>query len=224
MSRPRLVLAAHGSTDPGYPAVIEAIGSSVVAELRRRGIDDTVVFGGYLDHNEPRLRDVAGPGDIVVPLLLSTGYHATADIPQAASRAVVAAPLGPDRRLAAVCAQRLLATGWLPTGSVVVLAAAGSSDPAAADDVSAMAGMVADEIGAPVTAAYLSAGAPSLADVMSSDEVARRGATIVPYLLAPGRFADLTRGCGADLVADVIGADPVVAAIAVDRYLATPRR
>ena len=66
----------------------------------------------------------------MVPLLLSTGYHLTADIRGAAraAGAPVADPLGPDPRLAEALADRLAEAGR-PAGTPTVLAAAGSADP-----------------------------------------------------------------------------------------------
>lgn len=213
---PRLVLVAHGSGDTGYRPVIEAIGRSVADELRRRGMADGAVAVTYLDHLKPRLSAVARPGDVVVPLLLSTGFHATTDIPAAAPRCAVAEVLGPDRRLALACADRLTEAGWRPDVSAghVVLAAAGSSDPEAQEQVRRTAQLLAEAVDAPVVAAYLSAASPPVADA-----VAGAGA-VVPYLLAPGRFADVARSSGPRFAADVIGDHPGVAAVAVDRYVA----
>ena len=54
---------------------------------------------GYLDHCAPRLADLPTDGAVVVPMLLGSTFHLTVDIPAAAPDAIIAAPLGPDRRL-----------------------------------------------------------------------------------------------------------------------------
>jgi sirohydrochlorin ferrochelatase len=211
----RLVLAAHGGTDAGYATAIEAIAGATRHELHRRGLLGIDVLACYLDHLQPSLRGLTTRGDIVVPLLLSTGYHATVDIPAAAPDAAVAGVLGPDPRLAAACADRLLCTGWTNrTGGPVVLAATGSSDAAAGAQVAAAAAALARLVGVPVIAATLSAGSPRL------EEVVAEATAVVPFLLAPGRFADQAKASGAPYVADVIGDHPAVAAIVVDRYVA----
>ena len=68
----------------------------------------------------------------MVPLLLSVGYHVKVDIARAVKsrpETRAAAPLGPDPRLAALLDQRLREAG-VTDNDAVVLAAAGSSDPA----------------------------------------------------------------------------------------------
>src|SRR5690606_39419854 len=81
---------------------------------------------------------------VVAPLLLSSGHHTAVDIASAvaahpASRQTE--PLGTHPLIAHVLATRLRAAvrgAWRP-GDSVVLAAAGSSDPLAAQDVTAAA-------------------------------------------------------------------------------------
>src|SRR5439155_17113235 len=70
----------------------------------------------------------SGRGAVVVPLLLSGGYHVHVDIGRATSgeHAVSAGALGPDPRLARVLLDRLGEAG-AGAGDAVVIAAAGSS-------------------------------------------------------------------------------------------------
>ena len=201
---PALVLAAHGSSHPGYAPVVESI--AVQVRRARPGLDVVV---GYLDHGPPTLREIATdrPG-VVVPLLLSNGYHVAVDIPAQAPCCVVAAAVGPDDRLADVMEERLRTAGW-STGPAV-LAAAGSTDAQAIADVYVAAGMLARRLGVAVDAAFVSAGEPRLAD-LAPDAVAS-------YLLAPGRFADLVVACGASVVSEPIGDAAAVAEIVLDRY------
>jgi sirohydrochlorin ferrochelatase len=207
----RIVLVAHGSGDPGYPAVIEDLAD----EVRRNLGDAAQVMVAYLEHWAPRLHEVTEPRDVVVPLLLATGFHARTDIPAASHGAAVTPALGPDRRLAAACADRLREAGWrtdaAPAGSSVILAAAGSSDPAAAADVETVAADLARLIDRRVVVAYLSAGRPALSEVLPG------ASAVVTYLLAPGRFAATAAACGAPVVTEVLAGHPAIAAIVTDR-------
>jgi sirohydrochlorin ferrochelatase len=159
---------------------------------------------------------------IVVPLLLSTGYHLTVDIAVAARQAgsPVAGPLGPDARLVPALADRLAEAG-VPDGTPVVLAAAGSSDPAAAADARRQASLLAARLRAPVVAAFASAAAPSV-DEAVADLAARTGqpVAVATYLLAPGLFHDRIRHSGATWVSDPLGAHPAVARLVTDRFRA----
>ena len=87
---------------------------------------------------------------MIVPLLLSTGYHLTTDLAGAAraTGARLADPLGPDPLLVTALAGRLAEAG-VPDGTPVVLAAAGSSDPAAEADAAEQAGLLAERLGRP---------------------------------------------------------------------------
>jgi len=158
---------------------------------------------------------------VVVPLLLSTGYHDRVDIPAAIAAArpdaAQATVLGPDPLLAGALADRLAAAGRRP-GDAVVLAAAGSSDPDAVAAVHAQAELLAGLLTAPVTAAFGSAAEP---DVRTAVAAARPGrVAVAPYLLAPGFFAARLADAGADVVAEPLGAHPAVVTLALRRYAA----
>jgi sirohydrochlorin ferrochelatase len=199
-----LVLAAHGSADPRYPAVFEWIADRIVGNR-----PDLDVLVGYLDHCEPRLADLPTAGAVVVPMLLGAGHHLGVDIPASAPDAIIANSLGPDPRLAAVLAHRLAEGGWT-TGTPVTLAAAGSTQDAGLADVETAAGQLAELLGVSVQPAYVGAGDPALADVPSS--------AVATYLLAPGHFAERIAACGAPIIGAPLGADPRVAEVAMSRY------
>ena len=110
-----LVACAHGTRN--------ATGRRLIAELAltarrlRPGLETTAAF---VDVQPPTVVDVvAGPAAegraaVVVPLLLSGGYHVHVDIAGAVAAhpgAVAARPLGPDERLVEVLADRLLEAG-----------------------------------------------------------------------------------------------------------------
>lgn len=177
----------------------------------RRLAPDLDVRVGYLEHGPPHVTDVATPGAVAVPLLLSSGYHVRADLPEQAPSAVVTPAVGPDPRLALALKERLAEAGWGGTGEVT-LAAAGSADPRSLADVEVAAEQLSTLTGTRVRPAYVSAGEPRLADV--------RPHAVASYLLAPGVFYDAVAACGATVVAAPIGAHPTLAAIVVDRYRA----
>jgi len=120
--RPALLAVAHGSRNP---AAQQAVGALV--ERVRRLAPALDVRMAFVQHAEPSLATelaAAGSDVVVVPLLLSTGYHLAVDISGAAAAAGarLAAPLGPHRGLAAALADHLSAAG-VPDGAPVVLAA-----------------------------------------------------------------------------------------------------
>jgi sirohydrochlorin ferrochelatase len=173
-------------------------------------------------------------GAVAVPLLLSGGYHARVDLPARAPRARITRPVGPDPLLAVALADRLGEAGY--AGGPVVLAAAGSTDPAAQADVQAQAGLLAAHLGQPVTPAYLSAARPQVADLAAGGEAGPSPvapvstaapvaavasvAAVAAYLLAPGRFADQLAAdvAGRAPVSAPLGDHPAVAEVVLDRY------
>jgi sirohydrochlorin ferrochelatase len=201
---PRLILAAHGSADPRYTAVIDSL-----VELVASRCPDLAVGVGYLDHGPPDLRAVDTRGGVVVPLLLTSGFHVRTDLPAQAPEASITAPLAPDPRVVALLATRLCEAGWAGQRPVT-LAAAGSSDPEALAEVRNTAAALASTLGVPVEAAFVGAGKPRLAD--------GEPAAVATYLLAPGHFGDAIAACGAKIVAAPLGADILLAEIAVERY------
>ncbi len=132
---PVLVACAHGTRNPTGRRLIAEL--ALAARALRPGLLTTAAF---VDVQPPTVVDVvrgladAGTPAVVVPLLLSGGYHVHVDIAGAVAahpQAVAARPLGPDPRLAAVLTDRLAEAGADPRDprTAIVLAAAGSSDP-----------------------------------------------------------------------------------------------
>jgi sirohydrochlorin ferrochelatase len=200
----RLVIAAHGSADPRFAATVDAVAARV-----RRLRPEVDVRVGFLEHGPPHVSDVLTGDCVVVPLLLSSGYHVLVDLPAQAPGARVAAAIGPDGRLVAALADRLQEAGY-DGASPVVLAAAGSADERALADVRSTASLLAERLGVDVTAAFVSAGSPRIADA---------GARVVAsYLIAPGSFHDVLGGLGAAVVSAPLGDHPAVAEIVLDRY------
>ncbi|HEU5035147.1 MAG TPA: CbiX/SirB N-terminal domain-containing protein [Mycobacteriales bacterium] len=204
-----LVIAAHGSADPRFAVVVQALATRVRG--LRAGLDVRI---GYLDHGPPHLAEVVAAGDgatpaTVVPLLLSGGFHARADVPAQAPGATITPPVGPDERLAVALADRLLEAGYDGVGPVT-LVAAGSADEQALADVRSTAGHLARRLRVPVEAAFVSAGRPRLSELEPS--------VVASYLLAPGSFHEAVRRCGAPVVSEPLGDHPAVAEVILARY------
>jgi len=227
MNGPTLLAVAHGSRHPAATATITAL----VRQVERLApvLDIQIA---YVQHAEPSLADAldaTGPDVVIVPLLLSTGYHLTTDIAGAATAidtAItatglgprVAGPLGPDPLLVTALTMHLGEAG-VPAGIPVVLAAAGSSDPQAAEEIEAQANLLASELGVPVIVGYAAAGRPTVSEAVADLRMrASRPVAVATYLLAPGQFHDRVVQSGADWVTAPLGDHPAVAALIIDRY------
>ena len=175
-SPPVLLACAHGTRDERGQRAVAALVARVRAALPELDVVDT-----WVDVQEPdlaqRTREHSEHPAVVVPLLLSAGYHVFVDMARAVESSpqhVVAAALGPDRRLAALMARRLTealdAAGGpgLAPADRVLMVAAGSSDPRSREDCELMARYLGDALGAPVAAAYLSAARPSVPDAVAA--------------------------------------------------------
>jgi len=218
MSQPALLAVAHGSRNPAAADVIKGL----ARQIRRLApmLDVHVAFIGHAEPSLPTGLDAAGANAVIVPLLLSAGYHLSADIAGAATSAGarLAGPLGPDELLLIALTARLAEAG-VPDGVPVVLAAAGSSDPVAADDVRAQAALLAEQRGAPVTAAFATATMPTVQEAVAELRAGTGGpVAVASYLLAPGHFQDQLAGSGADWVTAPLGEHPALAGLVIDRY------
>lgn len=218
MTSPALLAVAHGSRDPAAADVVRAL----AGQVRRLApvLDVRVAFLGHTEPSLPTELTAAGSNAVIVPLLLSSGYHLSTDISGVAdvAGARVAAPLGPDELLLTALTARLAEAG-VPDGTPVVLAAAGSADPLAAADVRQQADLLADRLGVPVVAAFASTAAPSVQDAVAElRERTGRPVAVASYLLAPGQFQDQLADSGADWLTEPLGGHPAVAGLVIDRY------
>ncbi|MGY4643171.1 sirohydrochlorin chelatase [Cellulomonas sp. URHB0016] len=221
---PVLVGCSHGTDNEDGRAAIRSILDGV--RTRR---PDLAVRAAFVDVQQPEVADVVrsalaegAPGVVVVPLLLSVGFHVKVDIAAAVDvpAADASAPLGPDPRLVDILADRLAAAG-LRDGDAVVLAAAGSSDPAAALAVEAVAAGLSDTLDLPVTIGYGAGAEPRVPAAVATarDGLAGGGRVVVAsYLLAPGYFRDRVLEAGADVVAEPLAPDERLVEIVLDRY------
>jgi sirohydrochlorin ferrochelatase len=217
---PVLIAIAHGSRDPAAAVTIEAVLAR--ARALRPGL---TARAAYLEIVPPAvtaaLAGELGPV-VALPLLLSTGYHAAVDIPAAVAAtrpdATVGAVLGPHPLLAEALSDRLRDAGWRPADAVV-LAAAGSADPAAAVATEAQARLLGARIGTPVTVGYVSAREPSVAAaVATARQSGMTRVTVASYLLAPGLFQASLAVAGADLVTAPLGDHDGVVRLLLHRY------
>lgn len=219
---PVLVGCSHGTDSVTGRAAIRSIVDDV-ARLR----PDLDVREAFVDVQEPEVADVvadalAGAPAVVVPLLLSVGFHTKVDVAAAVDRpgAAASGPLGPDPRLVDILADRLDAAGRRDADAVV-LAAAGSSDPAAADAVRVVADGLARRLGRDVAVGFGAGAHPRVpvAVAQAREGLAPGGRVVVAsYLLAPGYFLDRVLEAGADVVSDALAPDPRLAQIVLDRY------
>lgn len=194
MTTPALLAISHGTGSPSGQAAVAALVAAVAERL-----PDTTVRLGHVDVQQP---DVAAsldtlPADqpvVVVPLLLSAGYHVRVDLKQqtAGRGGVTIAPaLGPDARLVDALLSRLEPLE-VADDDAVVLAVAGSSDERANEDCRQIGAMLGDRLGRRIPVGFLAAADPRLGAAVAAARESTAGRVIVAdYLLAPGYFHDL---------------------------------
>jgi sirohydrochlorin ferrochelatase len=249
---PPLIAVAHGSSDPRAAATVTELMGLVRVRAAAAGLPGLQAQAAYLGHALPSVPDAlaalcppACPDQperyartaVVLPLLLTAAYHSDADLPAVLAQAgarrpglriCYGDPLGPHQGLLRALDRRLAEAGVrgaAPAATAVVLAAAGSSRPAANAAVARTAAAWQRASGwAAVVPAYASAAGPLPGDAVAS--LLRAGAqrvAVATYLLAPGVFADQIRerslAAGASAVSAPLGAAPEVADVIVERYL-----
>lgn len=226
MNSPVLIACAHGTRNAEGQAAIRRVMADI--ETLRPSLR---VVEAYVDVQEPELGGVVeglpeGTAAVVVPLLLSTGFHIKVDVPKAIKsrpEVIAARPLGPDPRLAELLANHLRAAG-LTENDGVLLAAAGSSLPDGSVDSEEQGRLLGELLPNKVRVAYGASAQPTVPDGVASlrAELAADGGTgrvfIASYLLATGYFHDQLAKAGADVVAAPLLPSPVLAEIALERY------
>jgi sirohydrochlorin ferrochelatase len=228
---PALVAISHGTSSPVGQAAVAALVEAVATA--RAGL---VVSGGFVDVQQPDVEATLGSLEqgsaaVVVPLLLSAGYHVHVDLRDELAVAdrptALTAALGPDDRLVAVLLRRLRDAG-LRDDDGVVLACAGSSDRRAVADCHDMGARLSVVLGRTVRVGFISAASPRVHDAVELERASSRRVVVATYLLAPGYFTDLAHAAGAD-----VATPPLLAAgeappaelveLVVDRYEAGSR-
>ncbi|MET4158990.1 CbiX/SirB N-terminal domain-containing protein [Agromyces sp. PvR057] len=191
---PALVAVSHGTSSEQGRAAVRGLRDALGDALARRaGTSATPSLRlGHVDVEQPDVPATLatlGEGEpaVVVPLLLSAGYHVHVDLAEAveaetAREVVLGGALGPDDRLVTVLIRRLDEAG-IRDDDAVVLAVAGSSDRRAVDDCHDMTARLAAASGRRVSVGFLSAAEPSLPDAVAA---ARADAVVARALDVPG--------------------------------------
>jgi sirohydrochlorin ferrochelatase len=226
VTAPVLIACSHGTRDLAGRAAIRALLDGVRAA--RPGLD---VREAFVDVQSPAVADVVAEAlaggrsrAIVVPVLLSAGYHVHVDIARAvggfAGRALASPALGPDPRLADLLVTRLAEAG-LQAADAVVVAAAGSSDPRATAAVEEVADALRGVHPGPLTVGFGAASAPTVPDAVAAARATGAARVVIAaYLLAPGHFHDRLADAGADVVTAPLAMDDRLVEIVLDRYAA----
>lgn len=219
--RVTVVLVAHGSRDPRAAASTSRL-RAALAEAR----PDWDVHASYLDHSSPRPAEVLAtvPSAVVVPLLLTAAYHGRVDIPGELARVPdtrteLTDVLGPASPLLLDALVDRLPAGDL---DAVVLASAGTRDPAARATVADAAAALGARLGVPALASFASAASPTSGEAVTrlrAAGCARVG--VASYFLAPGLLYDKAVEsaveAGAVAVAEPLGAAPALIRLIVSR-------
>jgi sirohydrochlorin ferrochelatase len=218
-----LIMVAHGTRRPEGITLIGDIADQVSELLQH------TVQTAFVDVLGPTPSEVLSnaavthPSAIVVPAFLSRGYHVRTDLPAHVAASghpdvTVAPALGPSLHVVRLIAAQIAKSGWCP-GDSVVLAAAGTSGPAACDDLRITARLLSELTGSPVRLAFAATGKPSVpAAVAKARTVSLSRVVVASYLLADGLFQERLRNCGADLVSDPLGKHPGLARLIANRF------
>ena len=208
---PRLLLVAHGTrSDTGLQTTREL--RDAVSAVR----PSTPVELCYLDVAEPKLPAVLAADDrpaVIVPALLSTGYHVQVDIPDAIGErpsTLLARHLGPHPLLVDAMFDRL------PDDSAAAgaLVGAGSSRPEARTELDEVARLVGERTGTGVAVFTMADDLPAALAALGEP------VQVLTYLLAEGQFVDTLReAAGArTTVGDPIGVHPALVELVWARY------
>jgi sirohydrochlorin ferrochelatase len=216
-AEPHLLIAAHGTQSAAGSATTAALVAAIAAA--RPNVSISLCF---LDVATPSLRqalDATSGPVVVVPLLLSTGYHVQTDIPAIAAgrpEVRVARHLGPDPLVISALVDRL---GPAPATSTVLIGI-GSSRAAARADFDVAAGLLSSRLGRAVSVVTMAE------DVRAALSALPPPVQVATYLLAEGRFLDSLRRSaeGIATVAEPIGVHPNLVSLVLARYdQAAPR-
>ena len=193
MTQPALLAISHGTASPSGQAAVAALVDAVAERL-----PDVTVRLGHVDVQQPDVEASldslpAGAPVVIVPLLLSAGYHVRVDLrKQTAGRdgVTIAPALGPDPRLVEALVARLAALAPADDHRLV-LAVAGSSDDRANEDCREIGRMLGARLDREVTVGFLAAAEPRLDAAVAQAGAAGQRVIVANYLLAPGYFHDL---------------------------------
>ncbi|MGE5696368.1 MAG: sirohydrochlorin chelatase [Candidatus Sericytochromatia bacterium] len=217
-----LILVAHGTRSTAGVQMIHDLSDAVA--LRTGPL--RTAFVDVLGPNPAEVLAASDEPAVVVPAFLASGYHVHADLPGRIAESghadvSVTSALGPDAALAVVMRDRLREVGWRP-GDAVVMAAAGSSDLLAGNDIRNAAQLLAQHVGR-VDLGFVATGAPRVSEVVARVRAfGRQRVFIASYLLAPGLFHDRLAYCGATAVAAPLGLHPGVVELVAEKFASAP--
>ena len=174
-----LLLAAHGTRHASGRECVGRIRDALATELGKQ------VVLGWVDVCEPRLEDLVGDGDVIVPAFLGDGFHVQHDVPQAACRArdvLVTEHLGTDARVLDALDARVREAGgpW----PVTVLSWAGSRRRGSREATARVAEQMAERWQVEVTM-MTPATMDETVEVLDPSQ-----AGLATWLLAPGVFSE----------------------------------
>jgi sirohydrochlorin ferrochelatase len=225
----RLVAVTHGAPSAANREAVIRLVDGVASARPDLDVSITFVDASHADVGSA-LEAAATPHTVIVPLVLSAGFHVRTGLSLGLDRlggdVRLAAELGPDDRIVEVLAARLAELG-LADGDAVLLAAAGSNDPRAVRECFETSRRLGQRLGRPVTAGFIAAAIPRLPDAIEMIREVHPGSRVVvcPYLLAPGTFYDQAKAAGADVVGDPLllpdrAAPDALIDLVLDRYAA----
>jgi sirohydrochlorin ferrochelatase len=223
----RLVAVTHGAPSAANREAVIRLVDGVASAKPELDVSITFVDASHADVGSA-LEAAATPHTVIVPLVLSAGFHVRTGLSLGLDRiggdVRLAAELGPDDRIVEVLDARLAELG-LVEGDAVLLAAAGSNDPRAVRECFETARRLGQRLGRPVTAGFIAAAIPRLPDAIEMIREVHPGSRIVvcPYLLAPGTFYDQAKTAGADVIGDPLllpdrAAPDALVDLVLDRY------
>lgn len=223
----RLVAVTHGAPSGENREAIIRLVDGVASARPDLDVSISFVDASNADVAAALAAD-AEPDAVIVPLVLSAGFHVRTGLSLGLDRlgggAQLAAELGPDDRIVDVLAARLGGVG-LTDADAVLLAAAGSNDPRAVRECFETARRLAHHLGRPVSVGFIAAAIPRLPDAIEMIREVHPGSRVVvgSYLLAPGTFYDAASAAGADAIADPLllpeePAAPELVELVLERY------
>lgn len=228
-----IVLLSHGSADPRSRLATDLLARRVGHRL------NAAVALASLDHNRARLEGAVtqlsqrGIREIVVlPLLLSVAYHATSDVPEAASQVKiaypgvnlrVARPLGADPILLKGLDAVIKTSGYRPSARTgVVLASAGSSIESARARHAALALEWRSHGWGASAVSFVSGPGPRVADAVASlSDYDLDRILVAAFVISPGaishRISREAREAGATAITTTLHSTDAAVDVSVKR-------
>ncbi|MEH3033882.1 MAG: hypothetical protein PGN07_07535 [Aeromicrobium erythreum] len=206
-----------GHADHAERAALGALAVAVRRDAPSVDVRDMPVENLGRDESWPPVR-------VAVPLTLTDGGDVSAALAIARRNEpslLVARALGPDWSLAEIVVQRLIEAGARKEDTIV-LGVAGSNDEASIEGYSRAARLVSAVWGGPVHIGSIGGRDTPLTDAVDIARAYGRRVVVASYVLTPGRFADMLRHCGADVVTapllDGPVPDPRLSSLVLERF------